>query len=149
MWRFLIDESMPRSTTTMLRQAGYYAEDVRDIGLRGATDEAVHAYAQAHHLTLVTADKDFANVLRFPPGTHRGIISCVYRMISRLPCCCRNCGVPLPSKQVSRWTVSCWSSNAVGRGSGDRRGKLRPPRRRSPTPRAGRATAAVEHALAC
>jgi predicted nuclease of predicted toxin-antitoxin system len=74
MGRFLIDESMPRSTTTLLRQAGYYAEDVRDIGLRGSTDEAVYAYAQAHRLTLVTADKDFANVLRFPPGTHWGII---------------------------------------------------------------------------
>lgn len=32
MWCFLIDEDMPRSTALMLRQAGYEAEDVRDVG---------------------------------------------------------------------------------------------------------------------
>ena len=45
MWRFLVDEDMPRSTAVILRQAGYQAEDVRDVGLRGHTDEEIFAYA--------------------------------------------------------------------------------------------------------
>lgn len=32
---FLTDEDMPRPTAPTLRQAGYEAEDVRDIGLGG------------------------------------------------------------------------------------------------------------------
>src|ERR671928_49081 len=74
MWSFLIDESMPRSTAVVLRQAGHRTEDARDVGLRGRSDEEVYRYAQAQQLTIITADKDFANSLRFPPGTHQGII---------------------------------------------------------------------------
>lgn len=83
MWRFLIDEDMPRSTAVILRQAGYQAEDVRDVGLRGHTDEEIFAYAQAHGATLITADKGFTNILQFPPGTHAGII--VLRVPNELP----------------------------------------------------------------
>jgi len=38
-WRFLVDEDMPRSTARTLREAGYVADDARDVGLRGRTDE--------------------------------------------------------------------------------------------------------------
>jgi hypothetical protein len=38
MHRFLVDEDMPRSTARVLRGAGYEAEDVRDVGLRGHSD---------------------------------------------------------------------------------------------------------------
>jgi|SRR5581483_8275241 len=74
MWSFLVDESMPRSTAPLLRQLGHLADDVRDVGLRGHPDQEIFDYAQAQRATLLTADKDFANVLRFPPGTHEGII---------------------------------------------------------------------------
>lgn len=72
--RFLVDEDMPRSLTAALCRAGYSAEDVRDVGLRGHSDLEVFSYAQAQKAILVTADKGFANILRFPPGTHAGII---------------------------------------------------------------------------
>ncbi len=39
--RFLIDEDLPRSTDNLLRQYGHEAIDVRDIGLRGATDTEI------------------------------------------------------------------------------------------------------------
>ena len=71
---FLIDEDMPRSTAKVLRASGYSADDVRDIGLRGHEDDEVYGYSQVHEATLVTADKDFSNILRFPLGTHHGII---------------------------------------------------------------------------
>lgn len=80
---FLVDEDMPRSTAPALRQDGYSAEDVRDVGLRGHSDHDVFAYAQAHGQTVVTADKGFANVVSFPPGTHAGLV--VLRVPNELP----------------------------------------------------------------
>jgi predicted nuclease of predicted toxin-antitoxin system len=83
MWTFLVDEDMPRSTAVALRAAGHHADDVRDVGLRGCPDVEVFTYAQAHAAALVTADTDFANILRFPLGTHAGIL--VLRVPNELP----------------------------------------------------------------
>jgi predicted nuclease of predicted toxin-antitoxin system len=83
MWKFLIDEDMPRSMGFALRQAGHSAEDVRDVGLRGHSDQEVFQYAQAQDAVLVTADKGFSNVVRFPLGTHAGMV--VVRVPDELP----------------------------------------------------------------
>lgn len=83
MWKFLIDEDMPRSTTVVLRQAGHSVEDVRDVGLRGRSDQEVFQYAQAQGAILLTADKGFSNIVRFPPDTHAGIL--VVRVPDELP----------------------------------------------------------------
>jgi predicted nuclease of predicted toxin-antitoxin system len=40
-WSFLVDENMPRPLAPALIGAGYGAEDVRDVGLRGQGDGAV------------------------------------------------------------------------------------------------------------
>lgn len=72
--RFLVDECLPRSVALALTAAGYDAEDARDVGLRGKSDELVHERALAHDRILLTADLDFANALRFPPGSHPGIV---------------------------------------------------------------------------
>ena len=71
---FLIDEDMPRSTARVLREAGYEATDVRDIGLAGHKDPEIFARAQEMGATLVTADLEFSNLLLFPLGTHAGIV---------------------------------------------------------------------------
>jgi predicted nuclease of predicted toxin-antitoxin system len=81
--RLLIDEDMPRSTAVALREGDHTALDVRDVGLRGHSDADVFAYAQAQDAILVTADKGFANVLSFPPGSHAGLI--VLRVPNELP----------------------------------------------------------------
>jgi predicted nuclease of predicted toxin-antitoxin system len=83
MWRFLTDEDMPRSTAVVLRQAGYWATDVRDVGLRGHSDLAVFRYAQAHNATLISCDKGFSNIHQFPLGTHAGIV--VVRIPDEVP----------------------------------------------------------------
>ncbi len=80
---FLIDEDLPRSTARALRKAGYNATDVRDVGLRGRSDQEVFAYAQERGDILVTADKDFASLVTFPPRSHAGII--VLRVPNELP----------------------------------------------------------------
>ena len=76
---FLVDEDLPRSLVKALGAAGMTAHHVIDVGLRGHSDDAVLAWAVAHALAVVTADVDFGNVLRFPPGSHCGIV------VSRIP----------------------------------------------------------------
>ena len=39
--RFITDEDVPRSTARVLRDAGFDAIDVRDVGLRGKSDQEV------------------------------------------------------------------------------------------------------------
>ena len=79
MIRFLIDADLPRSACAELRQLGRVAEDIRDLDLSAATDETVLHYARIHGYTLLSADKGFSNLLRFPLGTHHGI------MVARFP----------------------------------------------------------------
>lgn len=77
--RFLVDEDLPRSTAHALREAGYEAEDVRDLGLSGHTDREVFERAQSLSAAVLSGDSDFANILLFPPGSHAGIV------VSRVP----------------------------------------------------------------
>ncbi len=72
-WRFLVDENMPRTLAPALLAAGYGAEDVRDVGLRGHLDSDVWAYAQAHNQALITYDREFGNPLLYP-DPHAGIV---------------------------------------------------------------------------
>jgi predicted nuclease of predicted toxin-antitoxin system len=72
--KFLVDEDLPRSVVPLLRQFGHQAEDVRDVGLRGATDEKVARHAQKHEFCLVTGDLGFANILNYPPEKYPGIV---------------------------------------------------------------------------
>lgn len=71
---FLVDEDLPRNLAALLRNAGFEAHDVRDVGLRGSSDSDVFAYAQTHGLCLVSADLEFGNLLLFPLGAHHGIV---------------------------------------------------------------------------
>jgi predicted nuclease of predicted toxin-antitoxin system len=65
--RFLIDEDLPRSTDNLLRQYGHEAIDVRDIGLRGASDADIAAYAQKHGLCLLSGDRALLIFVTIPP----------------------------------------------------------------------------------
>lgn len=72
--RFLIDEDLPRSTVKALTAAGYDAYDVRDIGLRGAKDNDIFAYACQQGAVVVTADVGFAGLVYLSTVPHAGII---------------------------------------------------------------------------
>ena len=74
MIRFLIDEDMPRSTAQILKNVGFECLDIRDIGLRGAEDDVVYQYAQKEGCVLLTEDLGFSNTLRYPLGSHKGIV---------------------------------------------------------------------------
>ena len=72
--RFLTDEDIPRSTARVLRDAGFDALDVRDVGLRGKSDALVYAYAQREERLLITCDLGFSNILKFPPEQSMGLL---------------------------------------------------------------------------
>jgi predicted nuclease of predicted toxin-antitoxin system len=71
---FLVDASVPRSSTLLLRQLGHDATDVRDVGMRAAADNTIAEYAKRNQLALVTRDFDFADIRNYPPGLYRGIV---------------------------------------------------------------------------
>lgn len=72
-WRFLVDENLPRSLVPDLAGAGWVAEHVYDLGMGGAKDPVVYAYAQQHQAAIITGDKDFSNVRTYSPP-HAGVI---------------------------------------------------------------------------
>ncbi|MDI6886703.1 MAG: DUF5615 family PIN-like protein [archaeon] len=74
MLKFVVDEDMPRSTGAILRKRGYDVKDIRDYELRGAEDEKVYAFAQREEAVILTGDRGFGNILRFPLGSHFGIV---------------------------------------------------------------------------
>lgn len=73
-WKFVVDEDLPEATAAMLKRMGYWAKHIRQISLRGASDQEVFQYAQNQNAVLITADKGFGDVRRFPIGSHYGII---------------------------------------------------------------------------
>ncbi len=70
LYQFLLDENVPRSIHKLLIQRGFRVEYVP----QGVDDKTVIEIAKEKNLILVTRDSDFADELRYPPGSHPGII---------------------------------------------------------------------------
>ena len=75
--KFLLDADVSRSSTEVIRNLGFEVEDVRDIGMGSAKDKEIIEYANKNNRVIITRDKDFGEVLRYPQ--HPGAI------IFRLP----------------------------------------------------------------
>ena len=74
MLKFVVDEDMPRSTTELLRDKGHEVLDAQDCGLRGKSDAEVFSFAQREGAVILTGDMGFGNFLKFPLGSHSGIV---------------------------------------------------------------------------
>lgn len=72
--RLLTDENVFPALVQNLRSRGYDVKDIRESGLAGASDEAVMHLALRERRALVTFDKHFADILRYPPSSHYGVI---------------------------------------------------------------------------
>lgn len=72
--RFLVDASLPRSAAISLQRLGHDAVDVRDVGMRSATDGVIASHARRNGQILVTRDFDFADIRNYPPPDYTGII---------------------------------------------------------------------------
>jgi hypothetical protein len=72
--RFLVDESAGVGVARLLKDNGYNAKFVEDIGLRGHSDEDVFAAAWNERRVIITHDADFLDDRRFPPHRNPGVI---------------------------------------------------------------------------
>jgi predicted nuclease of predicted toxin-antitoxin system len=72
--RLLLDENLSPLQAQVLRAGGHDVTSVLEVGLSGADDPTVRAFAIETGRVLVTLDGDFGNVLRYPPGSTPGII---------------------------------------------------------------------------
>jgi predicted nuclease of predicted toxin-antitoxin system len=72
--RIKADENIGRSGVDLLQQAGHDVTTVREQGLAGAVDEIVLRACRTEGRTLITLDRDFGQVSRFPPRQTAGIV---------------------------------------------------------------------------
>lgn len=72
--KFLIDEDLPRSMSSLLQRYGYDAIDVRDIGLGGVEDNVIASYAQNNSLCLISGDFGFSDIRNYPPADYHGLV---------------------------------------------------------------------------
>ncbi|MHB1872335.1 MAG: DUF5615 family PIN-like protein [Steroidobacteraceae bacterium] len=72
--RFLLDANLPRAAVAIVEKFGHTVEFARDAGLGTAPDEVIAERARSTQAVLVTRDLDFADVRRYPPDDHSGIV---------------------------------------------------------------------------
>ena len=72
--KFKLDDNIGRGEIELLRAAGHDVSTVRDQYLQGSSDEILYDVCAAEGRALVTLDRDFGQVLRFPPERTQGIV---------------------------------------------------------------------------
>ena len=69
-----LDENLPARLVAALGALGHDVDTVPAEGLAGKDDARVWAAAQADGRFVITQDLDFADVRRFVPGSHQGVL---------------------------------------------------------------------------
>lgn len=69
-----VDEDLPRQAVLLLREHGYDAASVVEMGLGGWKDPQLWIVIQKDERFLVTADKGFGDIRTYPPGGHFGVL---------------------------------------------------------------------------
>jgi len=72
--RIKLDENLSRHLKTTLAASGHDVLTVADEGLLAQPDHVVAAAAAAEGRVLFTLDLGLADLRRYPPGTHPGIV---------------------------------------------------------------------------
>jgi predicted nuclease of predicted toxin-antitoxin system len=72
--RIKVDEDLPRLAVQMLQDKGYEAASVFEQGMGGLRDLLLWQAVQSERRFLVTADKGFADIRFYAPGTHAGVL---------------------------------------------------------------------------
>ena len=68
-----VDENIGDSGVGLLRRSGHDVATVHDEGLTGSLDELIFQACVNERRVLVTLDRDFGHVPRFPPAGSAGI----------------------------------------------------------------------------
>lgn len=71
---FKLDENLSRHLKGELVSLGFDVQTVADEGLLSQQDSVIAAAAKREERILLTLDLDFANVVKYPPGSHPGIV---------------------------------------------------------------------------
>jgi predicted nuclease of predicted toxin-antitoxin system len=69
-----VDENISVSGANLLRNSGHDVATVREQELGGFPDDKIFAACVSEQRTLITLDRDFGHVLRFPPAHSAGIV---------------------------------------------------------------------------
>lgn len=72
--KFKTDENLHPEVAQWLRGAGHEAVTVWDQSLQGIEDERLAAVCRGEGRALLTLDSDFADIRRYRPHQHAGII---------------------------------------------------------------------------
>jgi predicted nuclease of predicted toxin-antitoxin system len=72
--RIKVDENIGAVGVSRLRESGHDVATVYDQGLSGCTDGRLFEICVAENRTLITLDRDFGHVTRFPPENAAGIV---------------------------------------------------------------------------
>lgn len=67
------DENISATGINLLRQSGHDVASVQDEGLGGSDDGKIFQACLSERRVLVTLDRDFGHVPRFPPAQSAGI----------------------------------------------------------------------------
>jgi len=69
-----LDENLSRHLRPLLAALGHDVTTAREQGLLGRPDTEVAAAAKKEDRVLLTLDLEFADLRKYPPGTHPGVI---------------------------------------------------------------------------
>lgn len=69
-----VDEDLPKRVAALLREQDYLADTVIEQGMSGWKDAELWRKIQVENRFLITADKGFADLRAYPPGTHSGVM---------------------------------------------------------------------------
>jgi predicted nuclease of predicted toxin-antitoxin system len=72
--KFKLDENLSRRAADLIRAAGHNAVTVSDQVLSGAADETLFQVCRREGRALITLDRDFGHVLRYPPAGSAGVV---------------------------------------------------------------------------
>jgi predicted nuclease of predicted toxin-antitoxin system len=71
--RLKLDENLPEDARAVAVELGHDADTVRSEGLSGHDDIVVIEAVRREDRFLITLDRGFGDIRRYPPGTHPGI----------------------------------------------------------------------------
>lgn len=72
--KFLADHCVFGKTIRLLREQGHEVLTLKDLGHAASPDEIVLQLAQKETATIVTCDREFGNILLYPPEQYGGIV---------------------------------------------------------------------------
>ena len=72
--KFLADENIFPKITSYLRNKGHDVKSLQEEGVFKSIDDQIILMAKEEERTVITFDKHFGNILKYPPSETAGII---------------------------------------------------------------------------